>query len=152
MRTEKLTVGELPLLTELFEYNNAEEMLQRCALEIQKGVIDIFGLYEDKALIAELRVKYESEDEAFALRGKRAYLYAFRVRGEYQGRGYGKLLLKTVLSRLEEAGYDEFTVGVEDDNLRALHIYRSFGFNEFLLRKREEYQGDAYEYSLYLRK
>lgn len=152
MRTEKLTVGELPLLTELFEYNNAEEMLERCALEIQKGVIDIFGLYEDEALIAELRVKYESEDEAFALRGKRAYLYAFRVRGEYQGRGYGKLLLKTVLARLEEAGYDEFTVGVEDDNLRALHIYRSFGFNEFLLRKREEYQGDAYEYSLYLRK
>lgn len=152
MRTEKLTVGELPLLTELFEYNNAEEMLERCALEIQKGVIDIFGLYEDETLIAELRVKYESEDEAFALRGKRAYLYAFRVRGEYQGRGYGKLLLKTVLARLEEAGYDEFTVGVEDDNLRALHIYRSFGFNEFLLRKREEYQGDAYEYSLYLRK
>lgn len=152
MRTEKLTVDELPLLTELFEYNNAEEMLERCALEIQKGVIDIFGLYEDEALIAELRVKYESEDEAFALRGKRAYLYAFRVRGEYQGRGYGKLLLKTVLARLEEAGYDEFTVGVEDDNLRALRIYRSFGFNEFLLRKREEYQGDAYEYSLYLRK
>ena len=46
----------------------------------------------------------------------------------------------------------EFTVGVEDSNEKALHIYRSIGFNEFLLRKQEMYQGDVYEYSLYLKK
>lgn len=46
--------------------------------------------------------------------------------------------------------YCEFTVGVEDDNFRAMHMYRALGFNEFVLRKQEEYQGDWYEYDLYL--
>ena len=55
-----------------------------------------------------------------------------------------------MLSALKEKGYCEFTVGVEDDNFRAMHMYRALGFNEFVLRKQEEYQGDWYEYDLYL--
>ena len=53
---------------------------------------------------------------------------------------------------LKEHGYCEFTVGVEDDNFRAIHVYQALGFDEILLRKQEEYQGDAYEYNLYLRR
>ncbi len=51
---------------------------------------------------------------------------------------------------VKENGYQEFTVGAEDDNLKAMHIYQSLGFHELLLRKQEEYQGDIYEYNLYL--
>ena len=60
--------------------------------------------------------------------------------------------MKNVLAVLKEAGYSEFTVGVEDDNFRAIHIYQALGFNEFLLRKHEEYQGDEYDYNLYLKR
>lgn len=95
---------------------------------------------------------YESDDERFAVRGRRAYLFAFRIRENYQNKGYGTYLLKAVLDKLKENGYYEFTVGVEDDNLRAIHMYQAMGFNEFLLRKQEEYQGDAYEYNLYLKR
>ena len=70
-----------------------------------------------------------------------------------------ELLEQQVIQWLDEQirqaindGYTEFTVGVEDDNERAIHIYHSMGFNEFLLRKQEEYQGDAYEYNLYLKR
>ena len=48
--------------------------------------------------------------------------------------------------------YDEFTVGVEDDNHRAIHIYKDFGFNEIIARIHEEYQGEGYDYNLYLNK
>lgn len=66
--------------------------------------------------------------------------------------GLGKLLMKTVLGALAAEGYSEFTIGVEDDNDRALHIYKSFGFSGIIARKYEEYQGDEYEYNLYLKR
>ena len=103
-------------------------------------------------LVGELHAMYQADDENYAVRGKRAYLFAFRIHKDYQGKGYGKYLLQRVLDILKDRGYYEFTVGVEDDNLKAQHIYQSFGFNEMLLRKQEEYQGDSYEYNLYLSK
>lgn len=152
MKIEKLAVQDLYILTELFEYNNVEQMISKCTHDIQNEMIDIFVLYDNDVLIGELRVKYESDDENFAIRGRRAYLFAFRVREDYQNKGYGTYLLKTVLSILEKNGYYEFTVGVEDDNVRAINMYQALGFNEFLLRKQEEYQGDVYEYNLYLKR
>ena len=152
MKVEKLAVSDLHVLTELFDHNNVKRMISDCTHNIQSGLIDIFVLYDQDVLIGELRVKYECEDECFAKRSIRAYLYAFRVREDFQNKGYGTFLLKTVIDMLKEQGYCEFTVGVEDNNDRANHIYQGLGFNEFLLRKQEEYQGDAYEYNLYLKR
>ena len=69
--------------------------------------------------------------------------------GHMNENGY---LFKELSTLLKEHGYCEFTVGVEDDNFRAIHMYQALGFDEILLRKQEEYQGDAYEYNLYLRR
>lgn len=152
MKIEKLEVRDLHILTELFDYNNVEEMIFECTRDIQNGNIDIFVLYDKEILVGELRVMYQSEDENFAVPDRRAYLFAFRVREGFQNNGYGTYLLKAVLDLLKENGYSEFTVGVEDDNFRAIHMYQNMGFKEFLLRKQEEYQGDAYEYNLYLKR
>lgn len=152
MKIEKLAVHDLYRLTELFEYNNVEQMISECTRDIQNGSIDIFVLYDKDILIGELHVMYVNDDENFAVRGKRAYLFAFRVRKDFQNKGYGTHLLKTVLALLKADGYCEFTVGVEDDNSRAIHMYQALGFTELLLRKQEEYQGDAYEYNLYLKR
>ena len=152
MKIEKLAVRDLHILTQLFEYNNVEQMITECSQDIQNGIIDIFVLYEKDVLIGELHVKYESDDENYAVRGRRAYMFAFRVGEDFQNKGYGTYLLKNVLAILKENGYREFTVGVEDDNFRAIHMYQTLGFTELLLRKQEEYQGDAYEYNLYLKR
>lgn len=74
--------------------------------------------YDRDILMGELRVMYESNDENYAVRGRRAYIFAFRIR----------------------------------DNYRAIHMYQTLGFNKFVLRKQEEYQGDRYEYNLYLKR
>ena len=152
MRIEKLELHRLRELTKLFDYNDVEQMIAECTQNIRNGIIDIFVLYDNDELTGELHVMYESDDESYAIRGRRAYLFAFRIRGDHQNRGYGTQLLKAVLDLLREQGYSEFTVGVEDDNHRALHIYRALGFSELLLRKQEEYQGDVYEYNLYLKR
>jgi len=152
VRIEKLGVNNLNILTELFDYNDVEDMISECTQNIQNSIIDIFVLYDNSELIGELHVMYESDDENYAARGRRAYLFAFRIREDHQNKGYGTHFLKAVLSLLKENGYYEFTVGVEDENFRAKHIYQSLGFNEILLRKQEEYQGDTYEYDLYLKR
>lgn len=151
-RVRPLMITELVMLTQFFDYNDTKAMLAENARELEAGRIDIYGLFQGGRLMGELHVKYESEDELEAVRGRRAYLFAFRVHKELQNQGAGKYLLQSVINALTKQGYTELTVGVEDDNERAIHIYQSFGFREVIARKYEEYQGDGYEYNLYLRR
>ena len=149
MTVNPLNTEELYLLKDLFSYNDPEKMIQSNSQKIESGEIDIFGLFSNKVLIGELRAMYSNSDERFAQKGKRAYLYAFRIHENHQGKGLGKHLLKYVIDNLTQNGYYEITVGVEDDNERAKHIYNSFGFDKIVSRIQEEYQGEKYEYNLY---
>ena len=151
MTIKRITPANLPILTQLFDYNDPAEMIEQNELDMNNGTINIFVMFDNDRPIGELHVAYESDDER-AVKGKKAYLFAFRIHEDYQGRGYGKQLLQSVIDTLAEQGYSEFTVGVEDDNDRAKHIYARFGFTELIARKYEEYQGDGYEYDLYLRR
>lgn len=148
---KKLPVSELYALTQLCDYNDVEEMIAENTRDIENKSIDIYVIYLNNQLVGELHVAYEKEDKNFAERGKRAYLFAFRVLEAYQSQGIGKYLLEKVLDTLKTEGYSEFTVGVEDDNLRAKYIYQKYGFTKVIARKSESYQGDSYEYNLLLR-
>jgi len=150
MEIRHLEAGELGLLTELFEYNDPAEMIAQVSREINAGDVDIFVMFDGERPVGELHAAYRSKDKRTVF-GRRAYLFAFRVHQEYQGRGLGKELLRYVLRDLAGRGYREFTVGVEDDNDKAKHIYESFGFTELIARKYEEYQGEGYEFGLYLK-
>ena len=151
MIVRKLKVSEIPILTTLFKYKDVNEMIAENTRDIEAGVIDIFALFDRDNIIGELRAKYISDDNRFAEKGKRAYLYAFRIHKKYQGKGLGNLLLENVLNILAENGYIEFTVGVEDDNARARYMYEKNGFTEPIARTKECYQGDSYEYDLLLK-
>lgn len=148
----KLKTTELPLLTQLFNYKNVDEMIAENTRDIETGIIDIFALFDNDKIIGELRVKYISDDNRFVEKDKRAYLYAFRIHQKYQGKGLGHFLLKNVLTILTENGYSEFTVGVEDDNSKACYMYKKQGFTESVARIKESYQGDSYKYDLLLKR
>ncbi len=147
-----LKIRELPLLLRLFDYNNKIQMLAENTHNIKSGKIDIFGLFRNDKLIGELHVKYESADSREAVRGTRAYLFAFRIDTDLQGQGFGRLLLDSVIKQLAAAGYKEITIGVESDNTTAKHIYDTCGFTEFVARKKESYQSDVYTYNLLLKR
>lgn len=143
---------ELSLLLSLHQYNEPEKMLSQNAELIENGSIGIYGLFFDNNILGELRVKYAAIDASVSSCGTRAYLYALRIHKNYQQMGLATYLMKTVIDNLQSRGYTELTIGVEDDNKVAHHLYESQGFNTFIKRVVEEYQGDKYEYSLYLRK
>lgn len=148
----KLKTTELPILTQLFNYKDIDDMIAENTRNIDNGIVDIFAMFDDDKLIGEFYVKYDNEDKDFAEKGKRAYLFAFRVHKDYQGKGLGSYLLKTVIDELNANGYHELTVGVEDDNIRARYMYKKHGFIQPIARIKETYQGDSYEYDLLLRK
>ena len=145
MNIRTLNTGELNLLFQLFDYNDPDEMIAENTVDINKRKIDIFGLFQEDRLIGEIRAAYVHNDE------RHVYLFAFRIHKDFQGRGYGQFLLKEVISTLMQKGYSEFTIGVEDDNETAVHIYSKLGFTQLVGKISEEYQGDSYEYGLYLR-
>lgn len=148
----KLKASELPMLTQLFNYKDVDDMITENICNIENGIVDIFALFDNNKLIGELHVKNDNEDNDFAEKGKRAYLFAFRVHKDYQGKGLGSYLLETVIDELTNNGYHELTVGVEDDNPRARYMYEKYGFIHPIARIKETYQGDSYEYDLLLRK
>ena len=151
-KVRKLKALELPILTQLFNYKDIDDMIFENTRNIQNGIVDIFALFDDNKLIGELHVKYDNEDKDFAEKEKRAYLFAFRIHRDYQGKGLGSYLLETVINELNANGYHELTVGVEDDNTRARYMYEKYGFIHPVARIKETYQGNSYEYDLLLRK
>lgn len=151
MYIRTINTDELNLLFQLFDYNNPDEMIAENTRDINEGKIDIFGLFQEDRLIGEIHVAYVHNDERFAVKNKCAYLFAFRIHKDFQGKGYGQFLMNKVISILAEKGYSELTIGVEGDNEKALHIYLKLGFTQLIGRMSEEYQGDSYEYGLYLK-
>lgn len=144
--------ADLPRLTELFDYNDVSAMIAENTRRMETGEYSIFLLLDDDALIGELHVTWRSDDPRFAVDGRRAYLSAFRVREDKQGYGFGNFLLDNVMRIIIQGGYREITIGVEDDNSRARHMYGKRGFTELVARCSESYQGDAYAYDLLLRR
>ena len=147
-----ITTSELTALTALFDYNDVPAMIAENTQRIESGEFSIYLLLERKELIGELHVTWRGDDPLAAIDGQRAYLSAYRIREDKQGLGYGQRLLRGVIAAIETRGYHEITIGVEDDNLRAKHLYQKFGFTEFVARRSESYQGDSYEYDLLLRR
>ena len=81
-------------------------------------------------LIGELYIFWDSEDKDEANGVNRAYLCAFRIEKEYQGQGYGKLLMNVVLDRIKNKRYTEVTIGIDNNDYAKLEaMYNKIGFS-----------------------
>lgn len=152
MEYRKINLEELDKLKNLYKYENFEEFKKQIIDEISNGIKDIYVIAENENLIGEVTVTYKSDIPNETIPNIRVYLSAFRVHNDYQGQGLGQKLLKYVISELENKGITEFTVGVEDDNENAKHIYEKFDFTEIIDRGEETVKGRTYQYNLLLRK
>ena len=114
--------------------------------------MDIFVAEAGADVIGELTVSYTSDElQSETVPGLRVYLSAYRVEAAHRGRGIGQKLLDYVLKAMEAEGYTEFTIGVEDDNEVAKHIYFKYGFADPI----DHGDGDEFDptaYTLYLRR
>jgi len=67
----------------------------------------------------------KSRFEAFPDWGEVISLYLLP---EYMGKGYGKILLESVVLELKKRGFENIFLWVLEENRRARHFYEKFGF------------------------
>ncbi len=68
-----------------------------------------------------------------------AYLFAFKTKDEYQGKGYFSKLFNYMIEDLKSLGYKYATVGVEPHELKNKEIYKHYGFNKYIKTSTETF-------------
>jgi len=153
MEFRKIKIEEFEKLKNLFPDN--EEMWikykNKRLQQFEEQEIDVFVIENNENVIGEITVNYKSRQlETEIIPNRRVYLEAFRVDKKYQGQGLGQKLINYCTDYLENIGYTEFTIGVEDDNEIAKHIYFKLGFTNAIDKGHGD-EFDSSEYTLYLK-
>ena len=65
---------------------------------------------------------------------------AFRIHEEYQGKGYGTMLMNRVLDRIRERGFTKATIGADDYDPKLQPMYKKWGFTKEIKRDSFDYQ------------
>lgn len=153
MNYRKIDKVEFDKLKRLFpsDENLWKKYKEQRLKQFDNNEIDVFVIEENGIFIGELTINYISHDlEKETLPNKRVYLEAFRVDNKIQGKGLGQNLINYALDTLIKDGYSEFTIGVEEDNEVAKHIYFKLGFTE-AIDKGYGNEFDSSNYILYLK-
>lgn len=155
MEFRKIKPEEFDKLFDLFPDNDNEELWlkyrEQRLKEFSNHETDTYVIDDNGKFIGEISVNYICHDlPTEAIPNKRVYLQAYRVDKSLQKKGLGQELLKAVLSDLEKQGYTEFTIGVEEDNEIAKHIYFKYGFTEEIDKGHGD-EFDPTDYTLYMR-
>ncbi len=57
-----------------------------------------------------------------------ASIFGFEVSPQYQGKGFGRAILKRILTDLKNRGRENITIEVDSTNKNAFNLYRKCGF------------------------
>ena len=150
----KIVKEEFYKLRDLFPDTDTmwEKFKEKRLKQFDELDIDIYVIEENDKIIGEISVNYSSHDlESETIPKVRVYLEAFRLDKKYQGKGLGQKLIKYTISDLEQNGYKEFTIGVEENNEVAKHIYFKCGFTE-AIDKGHGNEYDPCDYTLYIKR
>ncbi|MBQ6274958.1 MAG: GNAT family N-acetyltransferase [Oscillospiraceae bacterium] len=116
--------------------------------QLREGTIDIFAVSAAGRPVGRIVANYTNQHlDTETLPKVRACLSHFFLWKEFRGRGLGSCLLAFALNELSARGYREFTVGVEEKNSVAKHLYFQNGFLEKIDRGYT-----PCEYDLYLKR
>ena len=131
MEFRKLKKEELYMYKKLFNNEIYERFYNKRFKQLSNGEIDMFIIEDRENIVGDITVNYVDQNyKNETIPNVRVSLEAFRVRRDYQNKGYGQKFLEYVISTLEKDGFSEFTIAVNDDNEIARHIYFKFGFKK----------------------
>ena len=105
----KIYQGSIKQFMKLWSYSNSKTY-NYFVSGIKNNIIEFWTIELNDELIAELYIFWDSVDKEEANNFNRAYLCAFRVNKNHQGKGLGSLLIRRVLKRIKEKGFKEVSV------------------------------------------
>ena len=110
----------------------AQPLADKWLEEIKSGNRLVFVYKINGEFIGEGALVIDAGDPDYTLPGRRIYVSRMIVKKEYRNRGIGSEILTFLIEKAKEMDYSEMTIGVDKDNVNALHLYRKFGFTEVL--------------------
>ena len=97
---------------------------------IQEGVQEFLVVEAAGKAAGELHIFWNSSDKDEADGARRAYLCAFRIRPDLQGKGLGRMLMMRTIDRVRERGFKEVTIGVLQEQTTLQEMYARWGLAE----------------------
>ncbi len=122
----------------------AQPLAEKWREEIASGNILVFVYKINGEFIGEGALVLDANDPDYTIHGRRVYVSRMIVKKEYRNRGIGSKILDFLIDKAKEMGFSEMTIGVDKDNVNALHLYRKYGFNEVLFDGADE-DGEYYK-------
>lgn len=125
-----LQISDLPALEWEGEYIHFRRVYREVYEQYQMGrtlpwVIDI----PTDGIIGQLFVQLDSQNKSLADGFRRAYLFSFRVKPNFQRKGWGTKLLNFVELDLLKRGFEWTTLKVSKDNDLARQFYEHRGYS-----------------------
>lgn len=106
--------------------------------EIKSGKRLVFIYKINGEFIGEGALVTDAGDPDYTIPDKRIYVSRMIVKKEYRNRGIGSEILEFLIAKAKEMGFCEMTIGVDKDNVNALHLYKKYGFTQVLFDGADE--------------
>ncbi|MCX5807429.1 MAG: ribosomal protein S18-alanine N-acetyltransferase [Proteobacteria bacterium] len=75
-----------------------------------------------------------------------AHILNLAINPDYRGRGYASQLIRHIIEYCAKKGISDFFLEVRDGNIKAINLYKMFGFK--VIGKRKKYYTDTHEDAL----
>lgn len=86
-----------------------------------------YAIYIDNRMVGFTMFAF---DEEYEDPDDRHWLWRFMIDEKLQGKGYGSLALKEIISYFQKNGANNITLSTKESNQSALALYHKFGFRE----------------------
>ena len=116
----------------------SQQLADKWLDEIKSGNRLVFVYKINGEFIGEGALVLDEGDPDYTIPGKRIYVSRMIVKKEYRNCGIGREILEFLIEKARSMGYSEMTIGVDKDNVNALHLYKKYGFTEVLFDGADE--------------
>ena len=106
--------------------------------EIKSGKRIVYIYKINDEFIGEGALVLDAGDSDYTIPYQRVYVSRMIVKKEYRNRGIGSEIMEFFINKAKEMNFFEMTIGVDKDNVNALHLYRKYGFTEVLFDGADE--------------
>lgn len=140
---EKLNIKDYKKCNNIWNMKKCE-FTEKFYKEIEDGNRVVFIYKINDEFVGEIAYVLDMKDSDYTITNKRIYISRLIVKKEYRNKGIGGILVDFILEKVKEMGYNEATIGVDKDNMSALHLYKKKGFTNVLFEGKDEY-GEFYK-------
>lgn len=122
----------------------SQPLAEKWLEEIVSGNRLVFIYKINDEFIGEGALVFDMEDSDYTIPSRRIYVSRMIVKKQYRNKGIGSEMLSFLIEKAVSMGYKEMTIGVDKDNITAIHLYKKFGFTQVLYEGKDE-QGEYYK-------